>query len=331
MTDAANTESSMPSFDLSSLDQETVTKFIVEDGVDIAIGILGALAIFVIGRMVVGLAKRAVRKAMSRAKVDDTLATFLVNVLGAIGLAFVIIAALSQLGVETTSLAAIFAAAGLAIGLSMKDSLSNLAAGVMMITFRPFVANDYVEAGGVSGTVKTIGIFTTTMTTPDNKVVIVPNSQIISSAITNYSAEDTRRIDFKFGIGYGDDIKKAKDVLTDIVTSDKRVLKDPAPKIAVLELGDSSVNFAVRPWVKTVDYWDVYFDIMEAVKLRFDEEEISIPFPQREVTMVPAAALKEAIKTETKKPAAKKKAPAKKAAPKKAKATASTGSEDGEV
>ncbi len=273
------------SFDLSQLNEEMVTAFIMEDGMAIATAILGALAIFIVGRMIVRSVIKMVRKGMSKSKMDSTLADFLCNVLSGLGLAFVIIAALSQLGIETTSLAAIFAAAGLAIGLSMQDSLSNLAAGVMMITFRPFKAGDFVEAGGISGSVKTIGIFTTTMLTPDNKTIIVPNSAVISGAITNYSTQKTRRIDFVFGIGYNDDLKKAKDVLRDIVESDTRVLKDPAPQIVVLELADSSVNFAVRPWVKSADYWAVYFDVMEKVKLRFDEEGISIPFPQTEITI----------------------------------------------
>lgn len=319
---------SMFNFDLNSIDQQVIIDFAMNDGLAILGAVAGALAIFIIGRMIVGMVKRGIRKGMSKANVDDTLADFLCNVLGGIGLAFVIIAALSQLGVETTSLAAIFAAAGLAIGLSMQDSLGNLAAGVMMITFRPFKAGDYVEAGGVSGSVKSVDIFTTTLTSPDNKVIIVPNGQIISAPITNYSAQKQRRIDFVFGIGYGDDIKKAKDVLTDIVTSDKRVLKSPAPTVAVLELADSSVNFAVRPWVKTKDYWDVYFAITEEVKLRFDAEGISIPFPQTEITLVKDDAAAAPV---AKKPAAKKAAAKSKSAPKKTVATSSDGAEDGEA
>ncbi|MDT8323476.1 MAG: mechanosensitive ion channel [Bacteroidota bacterium] len=247
--------------------------------VDIAIAII----IVVLGRLVVKMIGGFTGKLMVRKGVDDTLRKFAVSIITALLMAVVFIAALGQLGVETTSLVAIVGAAGLAIGLALQGSLSNFASGVMLIVFRPFRAGDYVEAGGVSGSVQEVSIFTTVLLTPDKKRVIVPNAQITSSPITNYSAEETRRIDFVFGIGYGDDLKKAKEVMTQVVTADDRVLKDPAPTIAVMELADSSVNFVVRPWVKTADYWDVYFDITERMKLRLDEEGISIPFPQRDV------------------------------------------------
>lgn len=272
--------------DVASLNQEMVLDFITNDGASMASQLLGALVIFFLGRMAVRMLVKALRKAFTRAEMDITLSDFLCNVLGGIGLAFVVVAALSQLGIETTSLAAIIGAAGLAIGLSMQDSLSNLAAGVMMITFRPFTAGDYVEAGGVSGSAQSIGIFTTTMITPDNKTIIIPNSSIISGAIINYSKQPTRRIDMVFGIGYGDDLKKAKQVMIDVLEADSRILKNPAPVVAVSELADSSVNFVVRPWVKSADYWDVYFEIHEQMKLRLDAEGISIPFPQREVTIM---------------------------------------------
>ena len=176
-------------------------------------------------------------------------------------------------------------AAGLAIGLSLQGSLSNLASGVMLIIFRPFTKGDFVEAGGATGVVDKISIFTTTMTTPDNKEVIVPNGAILDNNITNFSARDTRRVDMVFGISYDDDLLKAKKLLEEIVTADERVLDEPAPVIALSELGDSSVNFVVRPWVKSADFWGVFFDTQETVKLRFDEADISIPYPQMDVHM----------------------------------------------
>lgn len=247
--------------------------------------VIAAVAILVIGRIVVGMLTRVVRRLMKRANVDPILTSFVAS-LTKIGLmTFVFIAALNSLGVQTTSFVAIIGAAGLAIGFALQGSLANFASGVMLIIFRPFKAGDYVEAGGTSGSVEAIRIFNTTLKTPDNKEVIIPNSSITSANIINYSAKETRRIDLVFGIGYDDDLKKAKQILTGLVNADERILKDPAPTVAVLELADSSVNFAVRPWVKSGDYWDVYFDLVEKVKLTFDEQGISIPFPQRDVHM----------------------------------------------
>ncbi len=229
--------------------------------------------------------KNYVASAMEKREIDVLLASFSSNIIYVALVAFVIIAALGQLGIQTTSFVAIIGAAGLAIGLSLQGSLSNFASGVMIIAFRPFKVGDFIEAGGVSGIVEGIQIFSTQMRTGDNKAVIVPNSNIIGGNITNYSAKDTRRVDLVFGIGYDDDIKKAKDVLAELVSNDERILKDPEPVIAVSELADSSVNFVCRPWVKTADYWGVYFDLTEAVKLRFDKEGISIPYPQQDVHM----------------------------------------------
>ena len=229
--------------------------------------------------------KKYVASTMEKREVDALLASFSSNIIYVALVAFVIIAALGQLGIQTTSFVAIIGAAGLAIGLSLQGSLSNFASGVMIIAFRPFKVGDFIEAGGVSGIVEGIQIFSTQMRTGDNKAVIVPNSNIIGGNITNYSAKDTRRVDLVFGIGYDDDIKKAKEVLAELVSSDERILKDPEPVIAVSELADSSVNFVCRPWVKTADYWGVYFDLTEAVKLRFDKEGISIPYPQQDVHM----------------------------------------------
>ena len=256
--------------------------------------LLTAIAIFVIGRWAAKAVTGILRKAMSKAKADEMLVGFLSNIVYGLLLTFIVIAALSQLGIETTSLAAILAAAGLAIGLALQGSLSNFAAGVMIIIFRPFKKGDYVEAAGTAGSVNDINIFTTTLKTPDNKMVIIPNSSVTGGNITNYSAESKRRIDMVFGIGYNDDIKKAKQVLEQIIASDERILSDPEPVVAVSELADSSVNFVVRPWAKTADYWAVKWDITEKVKETFDKEGISIPFPQQDVHMHDVVALKKA-------------------------------------
>ena len=252
---------------------------IIPWGIKIAL----ALAIFIIGRMVVAIIVRVANKFMLARAMDEILVKFLLSILRWVLLLFVIIAALSQLGIDTTSLIALLGAAGLAIGLSLQSSLSNFASGVMLIVFRPFTKGDFVEVGGVSGSVDTIGIFTTTLTTPDNKEVIVPNGAVYSNAITNYSARPTRRVDMVFGIGYDDDIKQAKQLLEQIVAADDRILAEPAPVVALGELGDSSVNFLVRPWVASADYWGVLWDTTEAVKLKFDEAGISIPYPQMDV------------------------------------------------
>lgn len=245
--------------------------------------VIGALAIVILGRIGVGIVAGIIRRLMLRAKVDETLTKFVVSLTRIALLVFVFIAALGALGFETTSFIAVIGAAGLAVGFALQGSLSNFASGVMLVIFRPFSVGDYVEVGGQSGSVEEIHIFNTVLNTPDNKKVIVPNSKITGDNIINYSARDTRRVDLVFGIGYDDYLLKAKRILEQIIVADSRILKDPAPTIAVLELADSSVNFAVRPWVKTVDYWAVLFDITENVKLTFDREGISIPFPQQDV------------------------------------------------
>jgi small conductance mechanosensitive channel len=253
--------------------------------------IIGAIAILVLGRIGVGIFTSIVGRLMKKGNVDPTLTKFAISMAKIALMTFIIISALGALGVQTASFIAIIGAAGLAVGFALQGSLSNFASGVMLIIFRPFKSGDYVEAGGTSGSVESIQIFNTTLKTPDNKVVIVPNSQITSDKIVNYSAMDKRRIDLVFGIGYDDNIKKAKDILEKIIAEDDRILKDPAPVVAVLELGDSSVNFAVRPWFNTADYWAVFFDITEKVKLTFDDNNISIPYPQRDVHIhqLPAA------------------------------------------
>jgi len=245
--------------------------------------VVAAIVIFVVGRWVARALRNVAKKMMAKGDVDETLISFVGNLTYITLLAFVIIAALNQLGIQTTSFIAVIGAAGLAIGLALQGSLANFAAGVLMIIFRPFKAGDYIEGAGVAGTVEEVQIFATQLKTPDNKKIIVPNAKMMGDNITNYSAKDTRRVDMVIGVGYGDDLKKVREVLEDILAKDDRILEDPAPTIGVLELGDNSVNFAVRPWVKTEDYWGAYFDVTETVKRRFDEEGISIPYPQRDV------------------------------------------------
>jgi small conductance mechanosensitive channel len=237
--------------------------------------------------MIAGWVARMTRRALSRVEsVDLTLRNFFVSLVRYVILILTALAVLSQFGVQTASLIAVFGAAGLAIGLAMQGTLSNLAAGVMLLLFRPFKVGDFIEAAGTAGVVEEIMIFSTKLKSPDNKQLYVPNGSILSGTITNYSAKNQRRVDMVFGCSYGDDIKKAKALLEEIVKANALVLDDPAPTIGVLELADNSVNFAVRPWVNTPDYWDAYFQITEAVKQRFDEAGLSIPFPQRDVHLI---------------------------------------------
>ncbi len=259
--------------------QEMLDTYVIPWGINIVM----ALAIFIVGKMVVGILTNVAKSLMKKAKVDELLVNFIGSIIKTVLLLFVVIAALDQLGVDTTSLIALIGAAGLAIGLALQGSLQNLASGVMLIIFRPFKNGDFIEAAGVSGVVEEIGIFSTTMRTGDNKEIIVPNGALYGGTITNVSARDTRRVDMVFGIGYDDDIRKAKDIIKQILDEDDRVLNDPAPLIAVGELADSSVNFNVRPWVKSGDYWGVYFDTHEKIKLAFDAAGISIPYPQMDV------------------------------------------------
>ncbi|MBW1982927.1 MAG: mechanosensitive ion channel [Deltaproteobacteria bacterium] len=265
------------------MDFSTILPRLQEFAAFYGIRILAAIIILVVGRWIAKALKNFVERMMTRSNVDATLISFIGNLTYVALLTFVVIAAINQLGVQTTSFIAVIGAAGLAIGLALQGSLANFAAGVLMILFRPLKAGDYVEAAGVAGVVAEIQIFTTQLTTPDNKTIIVPNAKLMGDNIINYSAKDTRRVDMVIGVGYGDDLKKVRQVLQGILAQDERVLKDPAPTIAVSELADSSVNFVVRPWVKTADYWNVYFDTTETVKRRFDEEGISIPFPQRDI------------------------------------------------
>ncbi len=247
------------------------------------IKVLSAILIFIVGKWIAGFLKNLTAKAMTKGKVDPTLVSFLGHMIYIALLTFVILAALGQLGIQTTSFIAVIGAAGLAVGLALQGSLSNFAAGVLMIIFRPFKVGDLIDAAGVLGTVEEIQIFTTMVKTPDNKAVIIPNAKLTSDNITNYTAKPERRVDMVFGVSYSDDIDKVKEVISDVLSQDDRILASPSPTIGLLEMADSSVNFAVRPWVKPADYWDVFFNINEKMKKRFDDEGISIPFPQRDV------------------------------------------------
>lgn len=268
---------------------EEVVALLKTTGMDFAINLVTALAIFFIGRFVVRLLMSALRMVMDKQEVDKTLVTFISNLVSTILLTFVIIAAIDALGVQTTSFIAILGAAGLAIGLALQGSLSNFAAGVLIVLFRPYKVGDWVEAAGISGSVEEVQILTTVLKTGDNKKVIVPNSQIMQSIITNYSANETRRVDMVVGVSYGDDLDKVRSTIAALVAEDDRVLDEPACTIAVSELADSSVNFVVRPWVNTTDYWGVMFDLTEAIKKRFDQEGIAFPFPQQDVHLYKAS------------------------------------------
>ncbi len=251
--------------------------------IDYAPSLLGAILVFVFGRIVVRMLANMLKKVMRKGDTDPMVASFLANLLYGVGVTVVIISALGILGVETTSAVAVLGAAGLAIGFALQGSLGNFASGVMILIFKPFKIGDFVEAGGTMGVIQDIAIFATVMKTGDNKKVILPNSSITEGTITNYSAHDTRRIDLIMGISYDDDMGKAKALFADVLAKDQAVLAEPAPTIGVVELAESSVNFVVRPWVKTGDYWPTYYRLTEEIKRRCDAEGISIPFPQRDV------------------------------------------------
>ncbi len=273
----------------TGIDSQGIIDYLSINAIDLAGKIVGALVIFYGGRWLVGLAVRALRKVMQRQEVDRTLETFVCNLVRMALLVVVIIAAISALGIQTASFIAIFGAAGLAVGLALQGSLSNFAAGVLIVLFRPYKVGDWVEAAGISGAVEQVQILTTVLKTGDNKQIIVPNSQIMDSIITNYSANETRRVDMVVGVSYDDDLDKVRKTVEELVAADDRILDEPACTIAVSALADSSVNFVVRPWVKTSDYWGVMFGLTEAIKKRFDQDGISFPFPQQDVHLYNAS------------------------------------------
>ena len=256
--------------------------------VDFFPSLVAAIVILIIGWLLAKGITGIVRKALSRSKLDGTLVSFLSSMLYMGLMAFVLISSVTKLGVNTTSFVAMLGAAGFAVGFAMQGSLSNFAAGVMMMIFRPIRAGDLVEAGGVLGTVQEVGVFATIINTLENKKAIIANSSITGGNIINYTANGKLRVDMKFGIGYGDDIDKATSIMEGILAADARVLEEPAPRVALVEHGDSSVNFVCRPYTKPEDYWDVWFDTHKAVKKAFDEQGVTIPFPQRDVHMFQA-------------------------------------------
>ncbi len=248
-----------------------------------------AVVIYVVGSWIAKKLVTLIDTLMTKRGFDESLTRFLHAVIGTLLKFIVCLIAIEQLGIDTTSLLALLGAAGLAVGLALKDSLSNFASGVMLILMKPFKIGDFIEAAGVAAVVEKITVFSTVLKTGDNREIIVPNSQIYGGTITNYSARTTRRVDLTIGIGYDDDIKKARNIMLDIINNDERILKDPEPVIAVGELADSSVNFVVRSWVKSEDYWAVYWYLLETIKTSFDENGVSIPYPQQDVHVHQAA------------------------------------------
>jgi len=250
------------------------------------IQIIGAILILVLGRIAAGIGRKIVKRLLEKAKTEPAIVSFVGSLTYILILVFAVLATLAKFGIQTASFVAIIGAAGLAIGFALQGSLSNFAAGILILVLRPFRVDDYILGAGESGTVKKIQLFTTELATPDNIKVMVPNSKLFGDVIKNVTAYDTRRVDLVIGIGYSSDIQKAYDVMMDIITKDERILPEPAPQIAVSELADSSVNFVVRPWVKKEDYWPVKFELTRKIKEAFDKNNIEIPFPQQTVHVI---------------------------------------------
>jgi small conductance mechanosensitive channel len=248
-----------------------------------ALKVVGAIVLFAIGRMIAGWGRRGARAVLERGQTDPTLVPFVAGLVYYLLLAFVVIAVLGLVGIQTASLVAVVGAAGLAVGLALQGTLSNFASGVLLLVFRPFKVGDYIEAAGVAGSVRSVSMFTTALSTPDNVAIVVPNSAIWGQVIKNYAAHETRRVDLVVGIGYGDDIDVAISTINRVLGAEGRVLADPAPTVAVSELGDSSVNLVVRPWCRREDYWNVRFGLTRQMKEALEKAGCSIPFPQRDV------------------------------------------------
>lgn len=289
---ATETAAAAEQLDVAAVATETIDKIASGQGADVlaaitpyAINFGIAILILVIGRMVAGSLRSLIKRVMTARKVDATIVGFVAGLLYAVVMIGVVLAALQRIGVQTTSFVAIIGAAGLAIGLALQGSLANFASGFMLILFKPFKVGNFVEGGGTAGIVEEIDIFTTTMRTPDNRVIIVPNSAITSGCITNFNARDTRRVDLTVGVSYNDDLRAVQALLLKILEEDERVLKDPEPTVGVVELGASSVNFCVRPWVKAEDYFAVLMDLNLVMKERIEAAGFSIPYPQQDVHM----------------------------------------------
>jgi small conductance mechanosensitive channel len=275
--------------DLTSFDPQALMQTGGEMITQWGLRVIGAVLLLVVGRWIAKRIRRGVQSMLNRAEFDPTLVPFLSAMAYWLALAVVVIAVLNAFGVQTASLVAVLGAAGLAIGLALQGTLSNLAAGVMLLVFRPFKVGDFIDAGGTTGTVQEIGLFSTRLHTPDNIRIIVPNSGVFGGTIKNFSANDTRRIDLVMGISYGDDIGVARDTMLQVLNEESRVLKDPEPVVEVAELADSSVNLVVRPWVATEDYWAVRFHLTRVLKERLEAAGCNIPFPQRDVHLFKAA------------------------------------------
>lgn len=262
------------------VDVEQLLSKLLDWGIEIGKDLLGAIIIYIVGRFIIKQVGRLLARILEKRKLEISVQTFLrslVSILLNLILAFAIV---SRLGVETTSFAALLASAGVAIGMALSGNLSNFAGGLIILVFKPFKVGDYIEGQNANGTVREIQIFHTILTTVDNKVIYVPNGALSSNAITNYSKQETRRAEWVFGVEYGEDFEKVKAVLQRIIDADPRILKDPAPMIALGALSASSVDIKVRAWAKTADYWDVYFDMNKIVYDTFNKEGIGFPFPQ---------------------------------------------------
>ncbi len=267
------------------LDIEAFNSFLTEAVALWAPKVVGSLAVLLFGWIVAGRIRSIARRVLKASPIDDILIPFLAGVIHVLTVVVVVVTAMGVIGISTASFVAVLGAAGLAIALAFQGTFSNFAAGIMLLTFRPFDVGDYVEVGGSAGTVREVGIFSCLLNTPDNVEIRVPNDQIFGATIKNYSANDTRRIDLVMGVGYEDDLGTAARVCMDTISADPRVLADPAPLVAVSELGDSSVNLVVRPWVKKEDYWSCRFDLTRALKENIEAAGCSIPYPQRDVHM----------------------------------------------
>jgi small conductance mechanosensitive channel len=268
---------------------ENILNQVVDFGTTYGIRVVGAIVVLIVGRIAAGTLRGAIRRMMSKRQIDPSLIGFVTSLVYVLVIVFTVVATLSNFGVQVASFVAVLGAASFAVGFALQGSLSNFASGVMLLLFRPFGVGDYVTAGGVSGSVKQIDLFTTTLATPDNVKIIVPNSRVFGDTIHNYAGFETRRMDLPVGISYGASIEKAKSTLEDVIAAESRLLPDPAPMVAVTELADSSVNLVVRVWVKRGDYWDVKFGMTRAIKEALDANDIEIPFPQRVVHMVNAS------------------------------------------
>lgn len=265
---------------------DTFSQWLVDRWAQYGPGITGAATILLVGILFARLLAKGSRRLLAKTNLNNPMIGFFGSAAYFLMLALVIVAALNRLGVATTSVVAIFGAAGLAVGLALQNTLSNFASGVMLLILRPFAPGDFINVAGVAGSVEGIQVFSTQLRTPDNKIVFVPNAKVTGDVITNFSARDIRRLDMVISISYDSDLKKAKEILTSLVQGEERILPEPEPVIAVLELGESSVNLAVRPWVRKEDFWLVQFFLLEQIKLRFDAEGIKIPFPQRQIHVI---------------------------------------------